>query len=201
MMREMITGQIGGQVKFSYILADSWFASNENMKFIRKKRKTFLFEVKDNRLIVTDKQKRDKGHFIRIDQAILPDGAPIQVWLKDLEFPVVLFKQFFRNKDQSTGVCYLVTNDLTMRAEQFKTLYKKRWSVEVYHESIKQNTSIGSSPARKVRTQSNHVFAALFAYVKLEMIKLAKGINHFSLKAKIYMTALKTSMYTLATMH
>ncbi|KAA6314712.1 hypothetical protein EZS27_034716 [termite gut metagenome] len=81
MIREMIAGQITNQVKFSYILADSWFASNENMKFICKKRKTFLFEVKDNRLIVTDKQERDKGHFIRIDQAILPDGATIQVWL------------------------------------------------------------------------------------------------------------------------
>jgi hypothetical protein len=42
------------------------------------------------------------------------------------------------------------------------------------------------------------VFAALFAYVKLEMIKLAKGINHFALKAKIYMTALKTGIYVLA---
>ncbi|KAA6307266.1 hypothetical protein EZS27_041068, partial [termite gut metagenome] len=31
--------------------------------------------------------------------------------------------------------------------------------------------------------------------------KLAKGINHFSMKAKIYMTALKTSMDTLAAMH
>jgi hypothetical protein len=73
-----------------------------------------------------------------------------------------------------------------MKSEQFKTLYKKGWSVEVYHKSIKQNTSIGSSPAHTVRTQSNHVFAALFAYVKLEMIKLAKGINHFALKTKIY---------------
>ncbi|KAA6311141.1 hypothetical protein EZS27_037674 [termite gut metagenome] len=87
-----------------------------------------------------------------------------------------------------------------MKAEQFKTLYKKRWSVEVHHESIKQNTSIGCSPAHTVRTQSNHVFAALFAYVKLEMIKLAKGINHFALKTKIYMASLKTGISTMADM-
>jgi hypothetical protein len=70
----------------------------------------------------------------------------------------------------------------------------------VYHESIKQNTSIGCSPAHTVRTQSNHVFAALFAYVKLEMIKLAKGINHFALKTKIYMASLKTGISTMADM-
>ncbi|KAA6336623.1 hypothetical protein EZS27_015225 [termite gut metagenome] len=104
MMREMISGQITDQVKFSYILADSRFASGENMRFIRKKRKTFLFEIKDNRLIATDKQERSKGHFIRIDQGVIPDETPIQVWLKDLEFPAVLFKQvFFKQRSINRG--------------------------------------------------------------------------------------------------
>ncbi|KAA6316873.1 hypothetical protein EZS27_032882 [termite gut metagenome] len=104
MMREKISVQIRGQVKFSYILADSWFACGENMRFIRKKRKTFLFEIKDNRLIATDKQERSKGYFIRIDQGVIPDETPIQVWLKDLEFPVVLFKQvFFKQRSINRG--------------------------------------------------------------------------------------------------
>jgi IS4 transposase len=73
-----------------------------------------------------------------------------------------------------------VSNDLTLTDEQFRTLYKKRWSVEKYHKSLKQNASIGSSPAHTERTQGNHVFAAIFAYVELEMLKQATSLNHFA---------------------
>jgi len=40
MMQEMIKRQIQSQVKFRYILADSWYSSTENMRFIRKKEKS-----------------------------------------------------------------------------------------------------------------------------------------------------------------
>jgi hypothetical protein len=95
------------------------------------------------------------------------------------------------------GVRYLVTNDKTMRGDRFKTLYKKRWSVEVYHESIKQNTSIGSSPAHTERTQSNHVFAS-YAYAKLELAKLKHGYNHFAIKSQIYLASLRRAMELLS---
>jgi hypothetical protein len=50
MMREMIERTIQKHMKFGYIVADSWFASAENMRFIEKKRKVFIFEINDNRL-------------------------------------------------------------------------------------------------------------------------------------------------------
>ena len=73
------------------------------------------------------------------------------------------------------------------------TLYKKRWGVEEYHKSLKQNASIGKSPAHTERTQSNHIFASIFSYTKLEMLKRITKINHFSLKAKVYMASMKTA--------
>jgi hypothetical protein len=44
-----------------YILADSWFASNENMRFIAGKEKLFIFEVKANRLVATSERERKEG--------------------------------------------------------------------------------------------------------------------------------------------
>jgi hypothetical protein len=198
LMREMISRTIQKHVKFGYIVADSWFASAENMRFIEKKGKAFIFEIKNNRLAAVNEQEREKGHFIRIDRMEIPDEEPEQVYLKDLKFPVILYKQVFKNKDGSTGLRYLVTNDETMSSDRFKTLYKKRWSVEVYHESIKQNTAIGKSPAHTERTQSNHVFAAIYAYVKLELVKLNHGYNHFAVKAQIYISSLKRAMVLLS---
>lgn len=198
MMREMIERTIQKQVKFGYILADSWFASAENMRFIEKKGKVFIFEINDNRLAAVNEQEREKGHFIRIDQMGIPDEEPMPVYLKDLSFQVLLYKQVFKNKDGTAGVRYLATNDETMAGDRFKTLYKKRWGVEVYHESIKQNTSIGSSPAHTAKTQSNHIFASIYGYVKLEVARLNHGYNHFAIKSQIYLASLKRAMELLS---
>jgi hypothetical protein len=194
MMREMISAQIKNRVKFKYIPADSWFSSNENMKFIERKKKVFIFALKDNRLAAMKKEDNNKGHFERIDQIGIPEREPLAVWLKELGIPLLLFKQVFTNKDGSQGTRFLVTNGLEMSKGLFGTLYKKRWGIEEYHKSLKQNASIGSSPAHTERTQSNHIFSAIYAYIKLEKIKLKRGINHFAIKSLIYTESLKAAM-------
>jgi hypothetical protein len=42
MMRTIIAQQIKNQVQFKYVLADSWFALNDNMRFIDEKEKKFI---------------------------------------------------------------------------------------------------------------------------------------------------------------
>jgi len=44
--------------------------------------------------------------------------------------------------------------------------YQKRWPVEVFHKSLKQNAALGKAPVRRVTTQNNHVFAVLYATFK-----------------------------------
>jgi hypothetical protein len=51
-----------------------------------------------------------------------------------------------------------------------------------------------------VTTQSNHLFASLVAYVKLEKLKFAHKLNHFALKAKIYWAASKVAWIELGKM-
>jgi len=198
MMRSMIAQAIHNQLKFKYILADSWFGSADNMRFIQKKKKFFIFDMKNNRQTATSEQDRNAGHWTRIDEIDIPDNTPVKVWLKDLEFPILLTKQVFKNKNQSTGVRFLVSNDFSLSDDQFTTLYKKRWSVEEYHKSLKQNAAIEKSPTRTVKTQSNHIFASIMAYVKLEKLKFASKLNHFALKSKIYLAANKAAFKELA---
>jgi hypothetical protein len=89
-------------------------------------------------------------------------------------------------------VRYLGTNDLTLTKDRFERLYKKRWGVEEYQESLKQNASIGSSPAYRVSSQQKHIVAAIFGYGKLEIVKAATKCNHFALKTKIDMASIQT---------
>lgn len=197
MMQAMITQSIHNQLKFKYILADSWFGSAANMRFITKKKKFFIFDVKTNRQTALSEKDRNAGHWTRIDDIDIPDNTPMKVWLKDLEFPVYLTKQVFRNKNQSTGVRFLVSNDFSLSDEGFTTLYKKRWRVEEYHKSLKQNAAIAKSPTRTLVTQTNHIFASIMAYVKLEKLRLPTRLNHFAMKSKIYLAANKAAFKEL----
>ena len=197
MLRQMVSQSIHNQLKFKYVLADSWFGSSENMLFIHRKKKFFIFDMKSNRKAALSEKDRNSGHWTRIDELDIPDNTPVKVWLKDLEIPVSLTKQVFKNKNQSTGVRFLVSNDFSLSDDDFTTLYKKRWSVEEYHKSLKQNAAIAKSPTRKVRTQSNHLFASILAYVKMEKLKFIQNLNHFAIKSKIYLAASKAAFNEL----
>jgi len=192
MLRSMVEQAIVSQhLKFSYVLTDSWFASSDNMLFIDKLKKYFVMDIKSNRLCMFSTEDRNKGRWTSMDKLPLQPEQPVKVWIKDLEIEVLVCKFVFTNKDGSTGEMYLVSNNLTLSAEKFQTLYKKRWSVEEYHKSLKQNASLAKSPTRTVTTQTSHLFASLLAYVKLERLKFIHKLNHFALKAKVYLVALK----------
>jgi len=64
------------------------------------------------------------------------------VYLEQVPFPLLLVKQVFTNKDDSQGVLYLVTSDITLDGSQMMRLYQEnksqeRWQVEVYHKLLK----------------------------------------------------------------
>jgi hypothetical protein len=201
MMRCML--QIAVEIQrlvFRYVLADSWFSSSDNLLFIHRLMKFFVMDMKSNRLCMLATEDRNKGQWTNLDKLSLQPEQPVKVWIKDLEIPVLLCKFVFTNKDGSTGEQYLVSNDLELSAEEFQTLYKKRWGVEEYHKSLKQNASLAKSPTRTVTTQTAHLFASLLAYVKLEKLKFQHKMNHFALKAKLYLEALKMAWKQLEEM-
>jgi hypothetical protein len=201
MLRAMVRRAVEQQnLLFRYVLADSWFSSSDNMLFIHKLGKHFIMDLKSNRSCMFSTQDRNKGRWTSLDALPLEPGVPVKVWIKDLEIEVSICKLVFTNKDGSTGETYLASNDVALCGEQFKTLYKRRWSVEEYHKSLKQNASVSKSPTRTPATQRTHLFASLLAYVKLERMKFIHKLNHFALRGKIYMAALKLSWQQLESM-
>jgi hypothetical protein len=50
LMREMVLQAVNSRhLVFKYVLADSWFASGDNMRFIHGSGKFFLMDIKSNR--------------------------------------------------------------------------------------------------------------------------------------------------------
>jgi len=167
------------------------------MLFIHKLGKRFVMDMKSNRLCMFSTQDRNKGRWTNLEALALEPEIPAKVWVKDLATEVAVCKLVFKNKDGSSGKMYLVSNDAELSAKGFKTLYKKRWGVEEYHKSLKQSASAAKSPTRTPATQTTHLFAALPAYVKLERMKFVHNLNHFALRGKIYIAALKLAWQQL----
>jgi hypothetical protein len=192
--RMLLSICIHNQVRFSYILNDTWYASSDNMKFIvHTLKKQFVMPLKENRKVALSLEDKQHGQYQAVNTLDVPVDTTRQVWLEEVDVPLLLAKQVFTNEDGSTGTRYLVTSDLTLTYAQITTLYHRRWSVEVYHKSLKQNASLEKSPTRTETTQRNHLFASLCAYIKLERLKINTGVNHFALKAKIYLSALQAA--------
>ena len=197
-MREMIKSCIKNQIKFKYVLSDIWFGSTENMTFVKQKmKKEFIFAMKSNRTLALSKKDKLNGKLQRIDALKMQEGQVYTVYLKGLSFPVLACKQVFKNKDGSVGQLYLVCSDMNLDFTQIVALYQKRWNIETYHKSIKSNTGLAKSPTKTAKTQSNHFFMSIYAYFKLELLKIKTKSNHFALKSKLYIHALQASFTEL----
>lgn len=182
------------QIKFRFVLNDVWYASADNMGFIKGElKREFIMPLKTNRKVALSEADKRGGKYVRVDQVPLEVGEVRIIYLEGVEFPLALLKQPFVNGDGSQVVQYLVCSDVQLTSEQITTIYQRRWKVEEYHKSLKQNASLERSPTHTVRTQTNHLFACLCGYVKLELLKLSHHLNHFALKSSIYLRAMQVA--------
>jgi hypothetical protein len=189
MFRAIIQQATTNEVKFDYVLADNWFGAKKNMEFIEyDMKKKFIIGVKSNRLVECFEEEK-KGQYQNLSTLKLKDGEKRIVRFKDLSFPIALITKIFKNEDNSVGTLYLATNDLESSADRIYEIYQKRWQIEVYHKSIKQNASLEKSPTKVTRSQKNHIFASIVAYCKLEFLKQKTSLNHFALKYKLLIKA------------
>ena len=196
-MREQLTAcTYNLRIKFSFVLADSWFGSNETMVHIKTTlKKDFVIPLKSNRLITLERKNKAT---CRIDALGLKEDQPVVGFVDGVVFPLLLMKHVFTNEDGSAGTLFLASSDTTKDAAFLLDLYGKRWGIEEYHKSLKSNLGFSKSPTKTVRTQINHFFASIYAFVKLEKLKMKTGLNHFALKAKLYLKAMRASMEELA---
>jgi hypothetical protein len=195
--RGIFKTSLNNAIKFKYVLADIWFSSKENMEYILENKKHFIFAIKKNRLVALSKNDKLQGQFKNVESLELKDGETTKCYFKGIDKEVLLAKQVFTNKDGSTGTLYLATSDTSLDFDQIKTIYHKRWKVEEYHKSIKSNTGLAKSPTKTVLTQSNHFFASIYSFSKLESLSRLTNLNHFALKSKLYIKALAVSFEEL----
>ncbi len=198
--RRMLKACVKNRIGFRYVLNDVWYASSENMRYIKRDlEKEFIMPLKANRKVALSLEEKKRGNYEQVASVELEPGTVLrEVYVEQVEFPLLLVKQVFKNEDGSEGVLYLVSSDVTLDYERLTTIYqRRRWKVEEYHKSLKSNASLAKSPTKTIRTQSNHCFASIYAFVKLERMKLATKMNHFALRSRMYLKAVQAAFKEL----
>lgn len=194
--RDMLLVAKNNQIKYKYIMTDSWYFNAENINYIKTDmKKDFIIAYKSTVNLFLSKQDRANG--LKIDVESLKNKESILVYINGVEFPLKLSKHILKDQDNKEISLYLVTSDLTLDSENMLELYKKRWKIEEFFKSMKSNCSYSKSPTGTVKTQTNHFFCSVYSVFKLEILKTRSSFNHFALKSKIYLAGLKKSFQEL----
>lgn len=189
------------KVAFQTVLWDSWYSSKENFEFIHLElKKTFIGAIKSNRKVALTLQDKKQGKFTKIEELQWHQVETRIVYMQGMDFPLLLTKQVFTNKDGSNGKLFLVSNDLNLTAPELFSTYGERWGIEVFHRSLKQNVGLEKSPTKYEVTQRNHIFAAMLAWIKLEILSFKDQSNHYGFKTKLYVKAIRAAFDELQTL-
>ena len=164
------------EVKYRYVLADKWFSSTANMVFVNSVlKKKFVFPLKNNRTVALSLENKQNGNYVSI----------ASIDMEGYDNPLKIVKQVSKNRDDDeTTYLYLVTNDIDLTHQEILEIYKRRWKIEEYHKSLKQNLKIEHSPTKVEISQRSHIFLSVCGFSKLEKLRLSHKINHFALKEK-----------------
>ncbi len=183
------------ELKYRYILMDKWFASVENLVFIDEVlKKRFICPLKKNRKVALSLEDKKNGRYVSISSVDTEGFSSRLIYLEGIEKSLKIARQVFKNGDDGEPTyLYLVTNDIDLTSQKILEIYQRRWKIEEYHKSLKQNLKIEHSPTKVETSQLNHLFLSVCGFIKLEKLRLNYNLNHFALKEKIYIEALKTA--------
>lgn len=192
-LREKLDNAVRNWVKFKYLLADARFCSKENMQKIFKLKKEFIMEIKVSRLVALSIEDKLAWKFVNVSSLWMKSKQVVPVYIKWLDRPVLICRQVFKNKDESTWERYLICSDMSLKFSSITTIYKKRWKVEESYKSVKYNAGFGKSPTKTKKSQKNHFFCSMYTYFKLQVLSSKLKLNNFALKGKLYVKAIQAS--------
>jgi hypothetical protein len=172
--REMMEEVIRWGLQPWGVTGDSWYSGIENLKFLRNQKIGFLFGVEKNRTVSNQPQKYQQVKTLEIPK------QGVVTHLKEFGF-VKLFRKAFRNEDSRHYILYLPDTEMLKQTtrQKFLELHDIHWGIENFHRAIKQVCGIGRFMVRDTQAIKNHIFCALQAFVKLELMRSRKLISNW----------------------
>lgn len=138
------------------VIADSWYSSLDNLKYIRDLGWDWVIGLRKNRA-VNKKQK--------LQELLIPDGG-LRVHLRGYGWISV-----FRFVAKNGRTDYIGTNIVNPTREQIASLVRKRWEIEVFHRELKQTCGLEHCQSRNGRAQRNHIVLSVLSWIKAAEVR------------------------------
>jgi hypothetical protein len=173
-LREMITEVLGWGLQPKMVTGDTWYSSQENLKFLKNKELGFLMGIAKNR-----KVSIPDGEFTQVQNLEIPEQG-LLVHLKKFG-QVKVFRRTFKNEVTRYYIMYLPNPDATwaITREEFKEFHSIHWGIECYHRAIKQLCGIERFMVRTTEAIYTHFFGAIRAFTQLELMRAEELIENW----------------------
>lgn len=184
---EMLAELLAWGLKPAMVTGDSWYSCAKNLKAIRNYGLGFMFAIKSNRTVSTE-----KGSWRQVQTLEIPENGLI-VWLKGYG-NVKLFRTQLKNQLRHYVVYLPNEEKLTAfnRAE-FDIEHAKHWQIEQYHRAIKQVCNIENFQVRGKQAIKNHLFAAICGYVQLQRLTSTQSITDcYQVRRELFTNVVKS---------
>jgi hypothetical protein len=157
-------------------LFDSWYASQDILKTIHKRKKFFFTMLKKDRLVKINKrikrQLQEQNKYLNPKKyEIITIGKKtfsvqeMKVYLPKVGYVKILFSKFYDKKTKfSKDLHYLCTNNLNLSMEEILIKYQDRWPIETFYRDIKQNLGFEKSIIRNKIGTKRHILFSFIAH-------------------------------------
>lgn len=194
LLQQMVREVIQWGLRPARFTADSWYASLENLKFLRNQEISFQIGLKNNRTVSTQ-----PGQYEQVGQIehIADDG--LVTHLKGFDF-IKVFRTVDPDGDARHYAVYepQAKNLPTYDRQQFKLVKEQHWQVEQLFRAVKQICHIEDFFVRKAQAVTNHVYCALRAFQRLAAWAKDQIIRSiYDLRKSIFMQAQRDFIYKL----
>jgi hypothetical protein len=173
-LREMITEVWGWGLQPQMVTTDAWYASKENLKFLKEKGLGVLMGIAKNRSCSIN--GRD---YTQVKNLEIPEEG-LMVHLKSFG-KVKVFRKTFKNEDSRYYIMYVPDEDalISISRTEFKALHSIHWGIECYHRAIKQVCGIERFMVRTSEAIGTHFFCAIRAFTQLEFMRAEELIENW----------------------
>jgi len=175
-------------LKPKMVTGDSWYASKDNLNFLKDEEFGGLFALEANRSVSLEQG----GKYVQLQSLDIPQDGLI-VYLKQVG-QVKIFRTVFKNEYRYYGMLIPNQSNLSsINESEFKRIHDHHWGIEQYHRALKQVCNIERFQVRETQGIRTHIFCAIRGFVQLEFLRLSqKVINWYSLKRNLFTEVIRS---------
>jgi len=181
--------------KPSMVLIDSWYCTQEIIRFLEENGIQYIIATKSNRVFIYRNRIRKISEFtstLRNTASFFKDEYQYQVksipgYFEDFgEKRLVFMRRRKKGIKEYDSWNALITNILDVKDETIILFYSNRFSIEGFHKEAKQYLGLGKSQLRKRRGVVKHLHLVAVAYCLLKCAAwLKKGWRNLSVAERI----------------